>query len=446
MSGIGIIIKGANFASKGLGKVSRKTIVELKSISIAANDSYVGESANLSVIYNPSNTSSTGVYWSIESGSEYASINPFGLLTIKSNANDSSIVVKAVSKFNPSISATKRISVTYDETPVYATSLTVEVGEQVNNEIQATVSYFPSDTTKFGVTWSIEGSAATINATTGLIRVINYGNILVKATYNENPSVFATKFLNVSKESEQFPDVLQSVWDMNDIDSKITSFYGDSAGMLKESYANAYRLLGDIPNLYPAGWEGSNKVVIFSDEEKATAHLRVGATGPTHAYDADTNLVLNTKDSTYNGFSVVGSTTTSHTLGKNFSKMLIITKEPIEQPDGWTASNADIVQKYKLGSSSEIVLEDNQLDILWAMNSLTDGVHLSASALGKEKFSFTTLYIEVDNTKTDASYVKSIKVDGVEYVSQLEAGALHYYKATGSEGFKCYNNSITLFA
>ena len=71
------------------------------------------------VSYTPSETSQTAVTWSIVSGSAYASINSFGLLTVKPGASGSSVVVKATSADNPSVYATKTVTVNYRTAVTY---------------------------------------------------------------------------------------------------------------------------------------------------------------------------------------------------------------------------------------------------------------------------------------------------------------------------------------
>lgn len=66
--------------------------------------------------YHPRYTNETGVVWEITEGSEYAMITPNGLVIPLVGANNSEVTVKATSTYHPSITATKKITVTYVET------------------------------------------------------------------------------------------------------------------------------------------------------------------------------------------------------------------------------------------------------------------------------------------------------------------------------------------
>lgn len=112
--GYAIIIDSVDFSNTGMGKVTLQSqVIELQGISIASDDVYTGTSIQLDVTYTPSDTTQIGVSYSIESGSEYASITTDGLLEIKPEANQNDIVVKATSTVNPNIFTTKTINVKY---------------------------------------------------------------------------------------------------------------------------------------------------------------------------------------------------------------------------------------------------------------------------------------------------------------------------------------------
>lgn len=110
--GIAIIVKNADFSSKNIGTVTPTNIAELVSLSIVGPDS-VNQSAQFEVGYSPSNTTQRGVTWSIESGSQYATIDPnTGILNALEGADNSNVTIKVASKVNASISAQKNIIVT----------------------------------------------------------------------------------------------------------------------------------------------------------------------------------------------------------------------------------------------------------------------------------------------------------------------------------------------
>lgn len=109
--GYAIIIPDANYSDGNLGKVTKVERIEIEGLSIVANGSYEGDTASLSVSYNPENTSQKGVIWSIVSGGEYASIAQDGVLTIAPSAYFHVIEVKAASKVRPSLFDIKTIKV-----------------------------------------------------------------------------------------------------------------------------------------------------------------------------------------------------------------------------------------------------------------------------------------------------------------------------------------------
>ena len=73
----------------------------------------VSNTAQFQVTYSPSNTTQRSVTWSVVSGSDYASIDGNGKLTVKSNAKWSEVKVRATSTDKPNIYAEKSVNVTY---------------------------------------------------------------------------------------------------------------------------------------------------------------------------------------------------------------------------------------------------------------------------------------------------------------------------------------------
>lgn len=73
----------------------------------------VSNTAQFQVTYSPSNTTQRSITWSVVSGSDYASIDGNGMLTVKSNAKRSEVKVRATSTDKPNIYAEKSVNVTY---------------------------------------------------------------------------------------------------------------------------------------------------------------------------------------------------------------------------------------------------------------------------------------------------------------------------------------------
>lgn len=73
----------------------------------------VSNTAQFQVTYSPSNTTQRSITWSVVSGSDYASIDGNGKLTVKSNAKGNVVKIRATSTDKPNIYAEKSVNVTY---------------------------------------------------------------------------------------------------------------------------------------------------------------------------------------------------------------------------------------------------------------------------------------------------------------------------------------------
>ncbi|RGV49014.1 hypothetical protein DWW10_20905 [Bacteroides intestinalis] len=112
MSGIAI------YASSNLGEHLNVTPTPIETVgvvgvSINGDLSPYGISSVYTVTYLPVSTTQRGVTWSIQSGSEYAEISSAGILSIKENANQSKIVIRATSTYDISVFAEITVSATY---------------------------------------------------------------------------------------------------------------------------------------------------------------------------------------------------------------------------------------------------------------------------------------------------------------------------------------------
>ena len=115
--GIALILPECDFNSKSLGKVTIKGNVPLTGISIVGDDNVNGVEAQYTCMYNPAVTTERDVVWSVESGNQYAYINPTtGKLLVLEGASNANVTIKAVSALYPDIYATKNIVVTYNAT------------------------------------------------------------------------------------------------------------------------------------------------------------------------------------------------------------------------------------------------------------------------------------------------------------------------------------------
>lgn len=115
--GIALILPECDFSDKSLGKVTIKGNVPLTGISIVGDDNVNGVEAQYTCMYSPAVTTDRDVVWSVESGNQYAYINPTtGKLLVLEGASNANVTIKAVSALHPEIDATKNIVVTYNAT------------------------------------------------------------------------------------------------------------------------------------------------------------------------------------------------------------------------------------------------------------------------------------------------------------------------------------------
>lgn len=117
MSGIAIIIKGADFSQNNLGKVNFLENIPVESISILGKSVLSEKTAQYTISALPEGTSQTEVIWSITSGSEYAKIDSNGKLTVIQTVESASVTIKAVSLYNSNVYAEKKITITNVEVP-----------------------------------------------------------------------------------------------------------------------------------------------------------------------------------------------------------------------------------------------------------------------------------------------------------------------------------------
>lgn len=158
---------------------------------VISGDSTVNSDSNtaqFSVSYTPSNTTQRGILWSVVSGSDYASIDEKGKLTVKEGANGSAVKIRATSKDNSSVYAEKSVTVTYKIASVSVTGvslsksvLSLAVGE--SETLVATVA--PERATDRSVTWeSSNKNVATVNQN-GTVRAVAVGSALIGVRTND---------------------------------------------------------------------------------------------------------------------------------------------------------------------------------------------------------------------------------------------------------------------
>lgn len=112
-------------ATKTVSVTYKETVDELTGISITGPDVAGLAGAQYSIIYNPSNTSKTGVTWSFISGGSYAGIDQNGTLTVIGSGN---VTIQAVSIYDDAIVATKNVAATTSVPAIYLALNLVNTG------------------------------------------------------------------------------------------------------------------------------------------------------------------------------------------------------------------------------------------------------------------------------------------------------------------------------
>lgn len=222
MSGIAIVIKGADFSKKNIGKVTLLQDVDVTGIKIIANSSYEGVKAQLSVTYEPSNTNQNVCTWQVVQGSEYAEIDVMtGLLHILEGAENADVTVRATSVYNSDIYAEATIRVTYRETVETLDDISDIVMTAIDTNVYKLSAVFdPENTAYTGVAWSlVSGSAyASLDSDSGELTVLEAAetaqNIVIRATSTYNVEI--TKEKSISVQWKKAPS-----WDFSKIVASI---------------------------------------------------------------------------------------------------------------------------------------------------------------------------------------------------------------------------------
>lgn len=250
--GIAIIINGADFSAKNLGKVNIIQDVDVESMSIMGDNSYEAASFQLGVSYLPLNTNQKGVTWEITSGGQYATIDAVsGVVTILEGANNNNIVVKATNTYKPSVTATKTISVKYKATLDVLNSISVIGDSTINDEThQFAVEFDPANTSYNSVTWAITNGSqyASINQD-GLLSV-------VEGTANKSVTIRATSTHDTSIYGEKTAVVTYAIPPIQFADPAVKAFWvskADSDGDGEVSKAEAAAKTGAMPQNFCVG-------------------------------------------------------------------------------------------------------------------------------------------------------------------------------------------------
>lgn len=208
MSGIAIIKEGADFSSKGLGKVTRKgetsQMIRLQSLRIKDTGKIEGDktSVKFEAEYTPANTQQTAIRWvSLNPDILYFTDSLSGVAHVNHGDQDANVEVVCISVADGSIYASALVTVA--SRTIVVTGLSISGADSADGNtgtLQYTVSYTPSNTQQTAVSWSSsDASVATVDAN-GLV-TFKHGTedktVVITATSKDNTTVQASKTISV---------------------------------------------------------------------------------------------------------------------------------------------------------------------------------------------------------------------------------------------------------
>ncbi len=164
--------------------------VALTGLSVSGDSTVgnMGNKAQYSVEYSPSDTTQRGVIWSVTSGSAYASIDESGLLTVKSGANGNAVTIRATSKENTSIYAEKTVTVTYMLLTVPVTDVTLNksaLSLSVGDSEILVATVVPPRATDKSVVWSSSAPSVASVDQGGKVTAKSAGSAVITVTTND---------------------------------------------------------------------------------------------------------------------------------------------------------------------------------------------------------------------------------------------------------------------
>jgi len=243
-------------------------VVSVESITIsAAGDATtipaIGGTLQFTAAVLPADADDKSVIWSVENGSGEATISGNGLLSAVSSGTVTVIVTSAS---NSAIDASMVITISEQEVDVSSVTVsgvsnatTIEV---FHGSLQMNALVLPENAEDNTVIWSVENGTgeATINAS-GLLTAIADGTVIVKATSLSDDSIFGTREITISNQTEQGLEILAV--DLKSADSYvILSKTGVSSASISDitgnigvspspgSYITGFSLIMDASNEY----------------------------------------------------------------------------------------------------------------------------------------------------------------------------------------------------
>lgn len=257
MSGIAIIKEGADFSSKGLGKVTRKgetsQAIKLQSLSIKDMGKIEGDKTRVTFTaeYTPANTQQTAVRWvSLKPDILCFTDSLSGAARVVHGDQEANVEVLCISVVDSSIYANAIVAVASRIIAVTGLSISgADSAEGYTDTLQYTVVYTPSNTTQTAVIWSSsDASVATVDAN-GLVTFIHGTEdktVVITATSKDNAALSASKTITVKADpKDTFPYFkVGELLDGTEVDV-VRGIAGYSPGAIKYVIGkNAKRMMG----------------------------------------------------------------------------------------------------------------------------------------------------------------------------------------------------------
>ena len=186
-------------AQDGSGKsaihVVNITAIPMTNISISGSTSVnIGNSIALSASVSPSNATNKNVTWSVTSGSAYATVSTYGVVT---GVAAGSATIRATAADGSGIYATHTVTVN----PILVTSISISGSSSttIGNTIALSASVSPSNATNKNVTWSVtSGNAYATVSTYGVVTGVAAGSATIRATAADGSGIYGTKTITIT--------------------------------------------------------------------------------------------------------------------------------------------------------------------------------------------------------------------------------------------------------
>ncbi|MFA7445599.1 MAG: Ig-like domain-containing protein, partial [Flavobacteriaceae bacterium] len=175
--------------------------------NVDAEIATIGGTLQLIATITPTDATNQNVTWSVESGSDFVSVNANGLVTALANGT---ATVRATSVDNTAIYDEIEVTVNYVAPAIPVTAIEVTTENDVDAEIatiggtlQLVATITPTDATNQEVIWSVEsGSDFASVDEDGLVTALANGTATIRATSDENDTVFDEIEIIVSNQVE----------------------------------------------------------------------------------------------------------------------------------------------------------------------------------------------------------------------------------------------------